>query len=74
VFTWTYNDLKGIPLEFAQHIIVLDTLIPPTHQTRYKLNLNYGAVVKHDINKLLVVIVMTFLVRECYGSPKKQEF
>jgi hypothetical protein len=21
-----------------------------------------------------LVIVMTFLVRECYGSPKKQEF
>ncbi len=22
----------------------------------------------------LLFIVMTFLVRECYGSPKKQEF
>jgi hypothetical protein len=22
----------------------------------------------------LLTIVMTFLVRECYGSPKKQEF
>jgi hypothetical protein len=21
-----------------------------------------------------IIIVMTFLVRECYGSPKKQEF
>jgi hypothetical protein len=23
---------------------------------------------------IVIAIVMTFLVRECYGSPKKQEF
>jgi len=28
VCTWTYKDLKGIPLELAQHIIELNTLIP----------------------------------------------
>jgi hypothetical protein len=27
VFAWTYRDLKGIPLELAQHIIELDTAI-----------------------------------------------
>jgi hypothetical protein len=69
VFTWTYNDLKGIPLEFAQHIIVLDTLIPPTHQTRYKLNLNYGASVKHDINKLLVVGFIQLVHEATWLSP-----
>jgi hypothetical protein len=26
------------------------------------------------LSKSLYGIVMTFLVRECYGSPKKQEF
>ncbi len=36
VFAWTYKDLKGIPLELAQHIIELDTSKPLAHQTRYK--------------------------------------
>jgi len=39
----------------AQHIIKLDTSIPPTHQARYKLNPNYVEVVKHDIDKLLTI-------------------
>jgi hypothetical protein len=45
--------MKGIPLELAQHIIELDTSIPPTHQTRCKLNLNYATIIKHEIDKLL---------------------
>ncbi len=53
VFVWTYKDLKDIPLELTQHIIELETSISPTHQTRYKLNLNYVATIKHDIDKLL---------------------
>jgi hypothetical protein len=36
VFTWTYKDLKGTPPEIAQHRIELDTMIPPTHQARYR--------------------------------------
>jgi hypothetical protein len=32
VFAWTYKDLKGIPLELAQHKIELNIIIPPTHQ------------------------------------------
>jgi hypothetical protein len=31
VFAWIYKDLKGIPLELAQHHIELDTSIPPAH-------------------------------------------
>jgi hypothetical protein len=54
-FAWTYKDLKGIPLELAQHRIELDVLIPPTHQARYRLNPNYVEIVKHDIDKLLTV-------------------
>jgi hypothetical protein len=38
VFAWTCKDLKGIPLELTQHIIELETSIPPTHQVRYRLN------------------------------------
>ncbi len=35
IFTWTYKDLKGIPLEIVQHQIELDTSIPLVHQARY---------------------------------------
>jgi hypothetical protein len=31
-------------------------------------------IILYSNMKLLKTIVMTFLVRECYGSPKKQEF
>lgn len=55
-FAWTYKDLKGIPLELAQHWIELDnTTIPPAHHAMYRLNPNYAAIMKQDINKLLVV-------------------
>jgi hypothetical protein len=40
--------------KLVQHRIELDISIPPTYQVRYKLNLNYVAVVKQDIDKLLV--------------------
>ncbi len=53
VFAWTYKDMKGIPPKLAQQIIELGTLIPPTHQASYILNLNYVVIVKHDIYKLL---------------------
>jgi hypothetical protein len=46
--------LKGIPLEIVQHKIELDTIITPTHQTRYWLNHNYATIVKQNIDKLLV--------------------
>jgi hypothetical protein len=50
-FAWIYKDMKGIPLELAQHRIELNTSIPPAHQTRYILN---PVIFKQDINKLLV--------------------
>ncbi len=46
VFTWTYKDLKGIPLELAQHKIELETIIPSTHQAIYILNPNYVTTIK----------------------------
>jgi hypothetical protein len=38
VFAWTYKNLKGIPLEIAQHQIKLNTTTPHVHQIRYQLN------------------------------------
>ncbi len=54
MFAWTYMDLKGIPLKLVQHRIELDTSIPPAHQARYRLNLNYATVVKQNIDNLFV--------------------
>jgi hypothetical protein len=39
----------------VQHKIELNTLIPPAHQVKYRLNPNYTVVVKHDIQKLLAI-------------------
>jgi len=57
VFTWNYKELKGIPPHIMEHKIELDmyTTIPPSHQTCYRMNLNYAVVVKQDLDKLLVV-------------------
>ncbi len=55
VFTWNYKELKGIPPHIMEHKIELDTTIPPSHQTCYRMNPNYAVVVKQDLDKLLVV-------------------
>jgi len=69
VFAWTYKDLKGIPLEFTQHKIELDTLIPLAHQARYKLNVDYAIDVKHDIDKLLIVGFIQPIKEATWLSP-----
>jgi hypothetical protein len=69
VFAQTYKDLKGIPPKFVQHIIELDTSIPPTHQTRYRLNPNYVATIKHDIDKLLVIKFIQPVEEATWLSP-----
>ncbi len=54
VFTWTYKDMKNIPLKLTKHWIELDTTIPLAHHTKHKLNPNYVVAVKQNINKLLI--------------------
>jgi len=54
IFAWTYKDLKNILLKLAQHHIKLDTLIPPTHHARYKMNPNYEQLLSKT-NKILIV-------------------
>jgi hypothetical protein len=63
------KDLKGIPLELAQHIIELDTTIPLAHQARYKKNPNYVIIIKQDIDKLLVVRFIQFVEEATWLSP-----
>ncbi len=69
MFVWFYKDLKDIPLELAQHKIELDTSIPPTHQARYRLNLNYVIDVKHDIDKLLATRFIQPIEEATWLSP-----
>jgi hypothetical protein len=53
----------------AEHIIELDTSIPPTYQARYRLNPNYVAIVKHDIDKLLTIIFIQLVEEATWLSP-----
>jgi len=69
VFAWTYKDLKGIPLEPAQHKFELDTTIPVAHQAKYILNPNYVATVKQDINKLLAAEFLEYVEEATWLSP-----
>jgi len=69
VLAWTYKNLKGIPLELAQHEIELDINILPTHQAIYKLNPNYATTIKQNINKLLVTIFIQFVEEATWLSP-----
>ncbi len=59
--------MKGIPLDVAQHRIELDT--SPTHQVKYQLNPNYAAIVKQDINKLLVTSFSKLVEKAIWLSP-----
>jgi hypothetical protein len=43
------------------YCIEFDTLIPPAHQMQYQLNLNYVAIVKQYIDKLLVAGFIQFV-------------
>jgi hypothetical protein len=61
--------LKNILPELVQHIIELDTSIPPTHQARYILNFNYVATIKHEIDKLLAFIFIQSIEEATWLSP-----
>ncbi len=54
MFPWFYKELIRIPPHITQHQIELDTTIPPGHQARYQMNPNYVAMVKQDLDKLLI--------------------
>ncbi len=69
VFTWTYKDLKGIPLELAQDKIELDITILLTHQARYRLNSNYVTIVKQDIDKLLTNKFIQYIEDATWTTP-----
>jgi hypothetical protein len=61
--------LKNIPLKLTQHIIGLDTSIPPAHWARYRLNLNYVVVIKQDIDKWLATWFIQPIEEATWLSP-----
>jgi hypothetical protein len=58
-----------MPLELTQQRIELNTSIPRTHQARYRLNPNYVATVKQDINKLLATRFIQLVKEVTWLSP-----
>jgi hypothetical protein len=61
--------MKGIPLEIIQHWIQLDILITLVHQTRYQLYHKYITIVKHDIDKFLVIGFIKLVEEVIWLSP-----
>jgi hypothetical protein len=61
--------MKDIPPKLVQHRIELDTSIPPAHQARYRLNLNYATTVKQNINKLLATRFIQLVKEATWLSP-----
>jgi hypothetical protein len=55
VLAWSYEDMKGLNPEFYQHKINLAKDAIPVQQRRYRLNPNYAAKVKEEIDQLLRV-------------------
>ncbi|KAL3701280.1 hypothetical protein R1sor_019302 [Riccia sorocarpa] len=52
VFAWTYEDMKGIPLEICQHKIKLLPSAKPLVQRPYRMNPNYAETIRKEIEKL----------------------
>ena len=55
VFAWSHEDMKGLDPKFYQHKIKLATDAKPMQQRRYRMNPNYAAHAKEEIDKLLKV-------------------
>ena len=54
-FAWSYEDMKWLDPKFYQHQINLATDAKPVQQWRYRMNPNYAAHVKEEIDKLLKI-------------------
>ena len=55
VFAWSYEDMQGLDPQLCQHQIHLSKDAKPVAQQRYRMNPNYAAKVKEEIDKLLRV-------------------
>ena len=69
VFTWSYEDMKGLDPKFYQHQINLATDAKPVQQRRYRMNPNYAARVKEKIDKFLKIGFIRSVKRVRWLSP-----
>ena len=53
VFTWMYEDMKGIPPHICEHKIELKPNTKLIKQSRYRMNPNHAAKVTEENDKLL---------------------
>ena len=53
MFAWSHDDMKGLDPKFYQHRTNLATDAKPVQQRHYRMNPNYAAHVKEEIDKLL---------------------
>ena len=51
VFAWSYKDMQGLDSQLYQHQIHLRIDAKPVAQRRYRMNPNYAAKVKEEIDK-----------------------
>jgi hypothetical protein len=75
ISSWTYyrnsriflfECIKHIPLKLAQHLIKLDTSMPPKHQIKCHMNPNYAIIVKWDIINYLLLGLFN-LLKKLFG-------
>ena len=69
VFTWSYEDMRGLDPQLYQHQIHLSTDAKPVAQRRYRMNPNYAAKVKEEIDKLLRVSFIQPVKQATWLSP-----
>ena len=69
LFAWSYEDMRGLDPQLYQHQIPLSTDAKPVAQRRYRMNPNYAAKVKDEIDKLLRVGFIQPVKQATWLSP-----
>ena len=69
VFAWSYEDMRGLDPQLDQHQIHLSRDTKPVAQRRYRMNPNYAAKVKEEIDKLLRVGFIRLVKQATWLSP-----
>ena len=69
IFAWSYNNMKGLHRTYYQHQIHLKHDARPRQQCRYRMNHNYAAKVKEEINKILHVGFIRPMKHATWLSP-----
>ena len=69
VFASPYEDMRGLDPQLYQHQIHLSKEAKPVAQRRYRMNPNYAARVKEEIDKLLWVDFIRPMKKATWLSP-----